>query len=285
LKVILRKPGWVNKKIDFSKTDKIQKLFNKLKISTVCNEARCPNISECFLKGTATFLILGDICTRQCRFCNVKKGKPARVDIFESEKIVEAVKILNLKYVVITSVTRDDLDDGGAFLFADCIKKIRDFNPEIKVEVLVPDFKGKSDSLLKVINAKPDVFGHNIETVPELYYIRKGASYDLSLSVIAFAKQHNLITKSSIMLGLGEKEDQVIRVFMDLKNNGCDFLSIGQYLQPDSNLMPVKEYLKPEKFEFYEKKAKEIGFLYVKSGIYVRSSYLAEEYFYKSQKE
>lgn len=285
MKVILKKPRWVNKKIDFAKIDKIQKIFNKLKISTICNEARCPNISECFSRETATFLILGDICTRQCRFCNVKKGKPAQVDIFESEKIVEAVKVLNLKYVVITSVTRDDLDDGGAFLFADCIKKIKNFNPEIKVEVLVPDFKGDRDSILTVANAKPDVFGHNIETVAELYHIRKGASYDLSLSVIAFAKQHNLTTKSSILLGLGEKENQVIRTFYDLKNNGCDFLSIGQYLQPDNNLIPVKEYLKPEKFEFYEKKAKEIGFLYVKSGIYVRSSYLAEEYFYKSQKE
>ncbi len=272
------KPFWLNKKIDFKNLNKVQKILNTLNINTVCESARCPNISECFSKNTATFMILGNICTRQCKFCNVKKGKPEKIMKDESERVLKAVKLLNLKYVVITSVTRDDLLDGGAFLFADCIKKIKEYNHRIKVEVLVPDFKGKKNVILKVLKEKPDVFGHNIETVPELYYIRKGANYKRSLKVLSFAKQYGFKTKSAILLGLGEKKPQVLKVFKDLRKAGCDFLSLGQYLQPGKELLPVKEYIKPEIFEFYKNKAYEMGFLHVESGSYVRSSYMAEKY-------
>ncbi len=269
---------WLNKKIDFKSLNKVQRILNTLNINTVCESARCPNISECFLRNTATFMILGDICTRQCKFCNVKKGIPRTIEKDESERVLEAVKLLNLKYVVITSVTRDDILDGGAFLFADCIKKIKEYNNEIKVEVLVPDFKGDINAILKVLKEKPDVFGHNIETIPELYYIRKGANYKRSLEVLSFAKQHNFKTKSAILLGLGEKKEQVLKVFEDLRKAGCDFLSLGQYLQPGRELLPVKEYITPEIFEFYKNKAYEMGFLHVESGPYVRSSYMAERY-------
>lgn len=276
--IIKIRPDWLKKKIDFEKLNNVQKILNEFSINTVCVSARCPNISECFSKNTATFMILGNICTRGCEFCNVAKGTPGKADKSESKKVLQAVKQLKLKYVVITSVTRDDLDDGGAFLFADCIQKIKNYDNNIKVEVLVPDFKGNKESILTVLKEKPDVFGHNIETVPELYYIRKGADYKRSIEVLEFAKKNGAKIKTAILLGLGENKEQVVKVLKDLRNINCDFLSIGQYLQPDKKLLPVREYIKPEDFEYYKKIAYEMGFVHVESGSYVRSSYMADKY-------
>ncbi len=276
----MKRPAYAVKKIDFKAMHETEAALSGLKLHTVCHQARCPNISECFKKGTATFLILGDTCTRSCVFCNVKKGKPEGIDKSEALRVAQAVKKLKLKYAVITSVTRDDLKDGGAFAFAEVIKCIRDINPEIKVEVLVPDFKADRESIKNVVDAKPDVFAHNVETVPSLYSIRIGADYKRSLKVLSVAKEISpyITTKSAILLGLGEKEEEVMEVFKDLVKTGCDYISIGQYMQPDKEHYNVVEYIKPEKFEWYKEKAYKAGFKHVESGVWVRSSYMAEKY-------
>jgi len=275
----MRKPEWLNKKIDFKKIAGTDNYMKDLGLHTVCHQARCPNISECFHKSTATFLILGDTCTRQCGFCSVAKGEPKPADETEPERVLKAVKRMKLKYVVITSVTRDDMQDGGAGIFARTIRAIKKYDISIKVEVLVPDFKGDMDSVKTVTGAKPEIFGHNLEVVPSLYYIRKGAEYKRSLDVLSFArKEPNILTKSGIMLGLGEKQEEVIKVFEDLRQAGCEFLSIGQYLRPASQNHEVVEYINPAKFEEYKAKALDMGFLHVESGPYVRSSYNAGGY-------
>jgi len=277
----MRKPPWLNKKINLKACHTLKLLLKDLKLHTICEEAGCPNISECFSKKTATFLILGDICTRNCRFCGVKKGKPCPVDEREPERVAEAVRRLNLRHVVITSVTRDDLPDGGAEQFAQTILSIKKVMPNIIIEVLIPDFKGNRQAIERVIKAGPDVIGHNIETVPRLYPdVRQAADYFRSLEVLKAVKtlSNGIYTKSGLMLGLGEEEGEVLEAFKALREADCGFLSLGQYLPPSSKSFPVKEYIHPDKFNYYKEKALSLGFLYVASGPYVRSSYLAEEY-------
>ncbi|MBU1087685.1 MAG: lipoyl synthase [Candidatus Omnitrophica bacterium] len=276
-----RKPDWLKKKIDLAKCLDLHRLFGQLELNTVCKEAHCPNISECFSAKVATFLILGNICTRKCRFCAVKKGIPQPIDSNEPQRLAEAVKKLGLKHVVITSVTRDDLADGGAEAFVQNIKGLKFLNPGLKVEVLVPDFQGDARLIKRVIQAGCDIFAHNIETVPELYsQVRADSDYQRSLKVLKTAKEIdcNIYVKSGIMLGLGETEKQLSEVLTAIKKTGCDFLSIGQYLAPSKSHYPVKEFIHPDKFVFYKQKAEELGFTHVESGAYVRSSYLASEY-------
>jgi lipoic acid synthetase len=276
-----KRPNWLNKKIELKKCKNIFLLLKDLNLHTICQEAKCPNISECYFKGVATFLILGNICTRNCRFCAVKKGKPQELDYKKPERIVEAIKRLKLKHVVITSVTRDDLEDGGASVFRDVVIAIRKELKDVKIELLIPDFKGSQKALREIIGVKPDLIAHNVETVPRLYKeIRWQANYDCSLKILELIKKYdkNIYTKSGIMLGLGEKEKEVLDVLLDLRKVNCDFLSIGQYLAPSKNHFPVKEYVHPDKFIYYKAKALEFGFLYVASGPYVRSSYLASDY-------
>jgi lipoic acid synthetase len=288
----MQRPSYAKKKINFRDMHLTESVLSGLDLHTVCHQARCPNISECFGRGTATFLILGDICTRGCSFCNMKRGTPAAVDRSEAKSVAEAVQKLKLKYAVITSVTRDDLPDGGAAQFAQVIRLISSRpgikgqnegqSPDtgVKVEVLVPDFKADIDAIKTVMDARPFVFAHNVETVPSLYSVRKGADYKRSLEVLKAAKDMSVRTKikSAVMLGLGEKEGEVLEVFNDLVRAGCDYISIGQYLQPDKDRCPVKEYVKPEKFDRYKEKAYAAGFKHVESGVWVRSSYKAEEY-------
>lgn len=272
-------PQWVKKRISI--TDEYletKSLIEKYSLNTVCKEARCPNIYECFKKRYATFLILGQVCTRRCRFCSVKKGKTFPPDLNEPEKIAEIVAKLNLKYAVITSVTRDDLSDGGANQFSECVKKIREKSPETKIEVLIPDFRGNSERLRIVFESSPDVISHNLETVPALYSsIRQMADYNTSLNVLLQSKNAGFMTKSSIIAGLGEKKEEVIDVMKDLRRVLCDFFVIGQYLQPDKNNIPVVEFIRPEVFEYYKKTGESMGFKKVFAGTFYRTSYHAEE--------
>lgn len=264
------------KRISLADLDLLKKSFKQSGLHTVCQAAKCPNIGECFKNKTATFMILGDICSRNCAFCATTHGKPLDVDKEEPLKLANTIKNLGLKYVVITSVTRDDLSDGGAEHFKDVVNKIREEIPNIKIELLVPDFKGVEKSIDIVLSSKPDVFGHNIETVPELYEFRKWADYNRSLNVLSYAKKKGFITKTGIMLGLGETEEQLLNVFNDLKRINCDILTIGQYLKPlKDNANMVKEYT-DEEFQYLKQKALEVGIKTCVSGKYVRSSYFAE---------
>lgn len=253
--------------------------MRSLGLHTVCQEANCPNLPECFNRQTATFLILGKNCSRNCSFCNVQKNQPEVVDPLEPFHVAEAVKGLGLKYVVITSVTRDDLADGGAKHFAMVVAQIKEVNPGVLIELLIPDFQGAQKPLLEVIGAQPAVIGHNVETVPRLYpAVRPQAVYEKSLEVLDYLKvnSQNIFTKSGIMVGLGENEGEVISVFKDLRRVGCDFLTIGQYLAPSKKHHPVVEYIHPEVFERYRVIGLELGFREVASGPFVRSSYQAE---------
>ncbi|MDD5505680.1 MAG: lipoyl synthase [Candidatus Omnitrophica bacterium] len=278
----MMKPVWLNKKIFLEGCSQVKGILKDLRLHTVCEEALCPNMGECFNKRQATFIILGAICTRACRFCGVAKGKPLALDVDEPGRIVEAVKKLGLTHVVITSVTRDDLPDGGASAFAQTILSLRAIGSRISIETLIPDFNADHKSLRLLTDAAPDIIAHNIETVPSLYKeIRpNGASYERSLEVLRGLKSiaPKIALKSGLMLGLGEKRDEVFAVFDDLVKAGCMFLSIGQYLAPSVKHFPVREYLHPEVFEEYKKEALRRGFSYVKSGPYVRSSYAASEY-------
>jgi lipoic acid synthetase len=240
----------------------------------------CPNLLECFSKKTATFLILGKYCTRNCTFCNVQKGEPEPVDVYEPEHIMQAVQELGLKYVVITSVTRDDLSDGGAFQFIQTIQKLQQFSEELLIEVLIPDFAGDWKALAGVLQAAPDVLNHNMETVPRLYNeVRPKADYHRSLAVLSNSKEiaPEIITKSGIMVGLGEREEEVIQVLHDLRSVDCDMLTIGQYLTPSRRHHPIMEYISPEQFLFYKKTAYQMGFKGVASAPLVRSSHGARE--------
>ncbi|MDD5282384.1 MAG: lipoyl synthase [Candidatus Omnitrophica bacterium] len=276
------KPSWLNKKISLRDCSQVKTLLKDLRLHTVCEEALCPNMGECFKARQATFIILGAICTRACRFCGVVKGQPLAPDVDEPRRIVEAVQKMGLNHVVITSVTRDDLPDGGASVFAETIFSLRVIGGGISIEALIPDFKADHKSLSVLANARPDILAHNIETVPSLYKkVRPaGASYSRSLDVLRSLKNiaPKIALKSGLMLGLGEKDDEVFEVFDDLVKTGCRLLSIGQYLAPSKNHFPVKRYLEPEVFEEYKKAALRQGFSYVKSGPYVRSSYAASEY-------
>ncbi|MFW6134555.1 MAG: lipoyl synthase [Elusimicrobiota bacterium] len=268
------------KKISFRRNRKINSFLSELNINTICTNALCPNISECFSKKHLTFLILGDICTRNCRFCGVKHGRPHLIDRDEPLRIKTAVKKLGLNHVVITSPTRDDLKDGGASVFAGTTTIIKQYNPDICVELLIPDFNGNEKSLQTVINSNPDIIGHNIETVPRLYKIRTGADYIRSLSILKTIKyiDPSVKTKSCLMLGLGETDNEIIKTMKDIKKTGCNFFCLGQYLAPRKSNYPVKEYINPDNFEKYKQIAYSIGFEHVESGFYVRSSYKAQEY-------
>lgn len=259
---------------------KIKKLLRSLDLHTVCEEANCPNIGECFSKRTATFMILGDICTRNCPYCSVSHGKPLPPDPDEPQKVAQAVRKLGLRYVVITSVDRDDLPDGGASQFAMVIEAIKSIPEEIKVEVLIPDFKGNIKSLKTVVNANPDTVNHNIETVPRLHKkMRPGGNYKRSLDILKAVKDINpgMITKSGFMVGLGETMEDILQLLVDLKNSEVDIITVGQYLQPSKNNVPVSKYYTDEEFQQIEKLARQIGFKQVFCGRLVRSSYHAGE--------
>ena len=282
---IKRKPSWIKSKLINSKEFfKTKSLINKSKLVTVCQEANCPNITECWSKRHATFMIMGDTCTRACSFCDVSTGKPQPLDPFEPYKISNAVKKLNLNHVVITSVDRDDLPDGGSNHFHDVILATKKINPNTSIEVLTPDFLRKGEAYKKVIEANPDVFNHNIETVPGLYkQIRPGARYFASLELLKKSKEmnKNIFTKSGIMVGLGEKKDEIIQVMDDLISANVDFLTIGQYLQPSSKHHPLERYYHPDEFKELGEIAKSKGFLLVSSTPLTRSSYHADEDFRK----
>ncbi len=253
-------------------------LLRKAGLHTVCESARCPNMAECFSRPTATFMILGDHCTRSCRFCGVTQGKPDRPDPGEAQRVAKAAQTLGLKYTVVTSVTRDDLPDRGAQAFVEVIRELRDKLPGSGVEVLIPDFMGENKSIDQVVDAGPDVFGHNIETVPRLYSTaRPEADYRRSLDVIHRARELGSITKSGIMVGLGETYDEIFQVMDDLLDAGCRVLTIGQYLQPSRSCLPVERYLELEEYDVLKKEAGKRGFAEVFSGPLVRSSYLADQ--------
>jgi len=277
-----QRPEWLNKKIDLSACNSMKSMLRDLSLHTVCEEAACPNISECFHKGTATFMILGSTCTRSCKFCNIKEGKPSSVDSNEPSHVADAVERFKLRHVVITSVTRDDLSDGGAEQFAETILAVRNKTPNVKIEVLVPDFMLNIHSIVNVVAARPDIINHNIETVARLYNeVRPQAVYRRSLELLRICKGlagGKFCTKSGIMVGLGETQEEVLSTISDIRRVGTDFLSIGQYLAPSREHYPVKEYVKPEVFKHYGQEAKKLGFKSVSSAPYVRSSYLAEEY-------
>lgn len=279
----MRHPEWI--RVRLFETHETKKILRQFNLSTVCEEARCPNQGECFSKKTATFMILGDKCTRNCSFCAVESAHPQPPNKYEPERIAEAVMSLGLKFVVITSVTRDDLSDGGASHFAETIRAIRQKGKNIKIEVLTPDFRGDLKALKTVLDAQPDVFNHNIETVPRLYpTVRPKADYFVSLNMLKSTKRlyPDIKTKSGIMLGLGEKKAEVLAVLSDLRETGCDFLTIGQYLMPRKENIPVVEYVKPEVFEEYGTRGLEMGFKAVASSPLTRSSINAEEMFGKS---
>jgi len=284
---IKKKPEWIRSKLTNSKEFFLTKtIVNNNNLVTVCQEANCPNITECWSKRHATFMIMGDTCTRACAFCDVKTGVPGKLDQLEPVKIAEAVKKLNLKHVVITSVDRDDLDDGGSEHFFEVINQTRKSNPNTTIEVLTPDFLRKGDAYKKVLDAKPDVFNHNIETVPSLYLkVRPGSRYFASLELLKNAKMINkkIFTKSGIMVGLGEKKDEILQVMDDLKAADVDFLTIGQYLQPSVRHHPLDRYYTPEEFDELGSIAKAKGFLLVSSSPLTRSSYHADEDFAKLQ--
>jgi lipoic acid synthetase len=282
-----KKPEWLRIKLPSGENYvKVRQTVSSLGLHTVCEEARCPNIGECWGAGTATIMIMGDICTRGCRFCSVASGRPLYLDPDEPEKVAKAIKKWGLKYVVITSVCRDDLQDGGANHIAKTIKAVKLHCPEIIIEPLIPDFNGNRHAIEKVAYAGPEVISHNIETISRLSPLIRDprATYEQSLRVLKTIKEidYKIYTKSSIMLGLGEVEEEVMLAARDLRSAGVDIVSIGQYLQPTSRHLPVKEYVTPEKFDSYRKSIEKLGFSYVVAGPFIRSSYKAGELFIKN---
>ncbi len=277
----LRKPAWIRAKAPMGAgVNRIKRILREQKLSSVCEEAACPNLGECFNHGTATFMIMGDICTRRCPFCDVAHGKPQPLDVGEPLQLADAVQAMGLQYVVITSVDRDDLRDGGAAHFAACVRQVRRCNPGIRVEVLVPDFRGRRDVALAALGAAPpDVFNHNLETVPRLYRkARPGADYAESLQLLKQYKamQPEVLTKSGLMLGLGEAVEEIEAVMRDLREHGCDMLTLGQYLQPSREHLPVERFVTPDEFERLRVFGESLGFGNVASGPLVRSSYHAD---------
>lgn len=290
----MRLPGWIKAKSfveDLPRRGGLhdtKQMLRNYGLSTVCEEARCPNKCECFSKPTATFMILGSVCTRSCGFCSVKSAIPSPIEEDEPERVAMAAKEMGLKYVVITSVTRDDLRDGGASHFAKTVQAVRRHLPDAKVEVLTPDFKGDYNALKTVLDSRPDVFNHNLETVPRLYpYVRPQADYMTSLNILLNAKRiaPDISTKSGLMLGLGETFNEVVSVLKDLRNVDCDTITIGQYLRPSKKNLPVMEYVRPAMFNVYREVALEIGFRYVASAPLVRSSMNAEEMYNNGEEE
>jgi len=278
----MRKPEWIRMKVpDSVRFQEIKQILRENNLHTVCEEASCPNIGECFSGGTATFMILGDICTRRCPFCDVAHGKPLTPDTQEPENLGRTIAKMQLKYVVITSVDRDDLRDGGAQHFVDCIQSVRAHSPQIKVEILVPDFRGRLDQALDILTlAPPDVMNHNLETVPRLYkQARPGADYSNSLMLLkAFRELHpDVPTKSGLMLGLGETDDEILQVMQDLRDHHVTMLTLGQYLQPSIHHLPVQRFVTPERFKTFEQEALAMGFTHAACGPMVRSSYHADQ--------
>ena len=277
----IKKPNWIRiRHANSSKVNELKKTLRSQELFTVCEEAQCPNLSECFNHGTATFMIMGQICTRRCPFCDVAHGRPKPLDINEPEHLADTISKMALKYVVITSVDRDDLRDGGASHFKDCIDNIRKKTPLVKIEILTPDFRGRVEKALNIFDdCAPDVFNHNLETVPSLYpKVRPGSDYEQSLDLLkSFKERHpHVKTKSGLMLGVGETDTQVINVLKDLREHQVDMLTLGQYLQPSRHHLAVEEYITPEQFEKYKMIAIDLGFSQVASGPMVRSSYHAD---------
>lgn len=275
----VKKPEWLRIKMQpGNKNNFVENTIEELELNTVCKEANCPNRMECFSRKTATFMILGSVCSRNCRFCNVTNGEPQKVDPREPENVAKAVEKLGLKHVVITSVTRDDIEDGGAQQYVRVIEEIKKLTPDVAIEVLIPDFQGDKDALQKVIAAKPKVINHNVETVPNLYEnVRPEAIYSRSLELLKRVKDEDpsIYTKSGIMVGLGESEEQVVALMKDLRGVGCDIMTIGQYLAPSKEHHPVVEYIHPDIFKKYEEIGLSLGFKYVASSPLTRSSYYA----------
>jgi lipoic acid synthetase len=280
---MLRKPSWLRIKLPRSsdRIDSIKANLRKHNLHSVCEEASCPNLSECFNHGTATFMILGDICTRRCPFCDVGHGRPLAVDTEEPKKLALSLKDMALKYVVITSVDRDDLRDGGAQQFADCVKEIHEQAPNTKIELLVPDFRGRMDRALEILNQHPPhVFNHNLETAPRLYTkARPGANYQWSLDLLKKFGEANptVNTKSGLMVGLGETNEEILQVMRDLRSHGVTMLTIGQYLQPSKDHLPVERYVHPDEFNMFQEEAVKMGFEHAACGPLVRSSYHADK--------
>jgi lipoic acid synthetase len=271
------RPDWLKVKVPLGdRFAHLKNLVEGQKLHTVCEEARCPNMGECWNAGTATFMILGDICTRSCGFCAVKTGKPIGLDLEEPVRVAEAIRVMGVRHAVITSVNRDELPDGGAGVFAETIRQARLVNPGVTVEVLIPDFKGIWWALEIVLRAAPDILNHNVETIPRLYLeVRPQAKYERSLELIRRAKEGGAVTKSGLMLGLGEEIDEVVAVMRDLRDGGCDIVTLGQYLQPTKDHLPVQRYVHPDEFRWLKGKGLSMGFRHVESGPLVRSSYHA----------
>lgn len=274
------RPDWLKIKIPSGEEyARLKNLITGHKLHTVCEEARCPNMSECWNAGTATFMILGDVCTRSCGFCNVKTGRPTWLDKEEPARVADAIRIMGVRHAVITSVNRDELADGGAEIFAETIRQSRVVNPDITIEVLIPDFQGDRRALDIVLAEKPEILNHNTETVPRLYKkVRPQAKYERSLQVIKWSKEAGMVTKSGIMVGLGEREQEVLEVMRDLHAAGCDIMTIGQYLRPTKEHLPVDRFVHPDEFAMYKRTGLEMGFKMVESGPLVRSSYHAEKH-------
>ncbi len=273
-----RRPEWLKARVPAGETyARLKGIVTNHKLHTVCEEARCPNMGECWNHGTATFMILGDICTRSCGFCAVKTGRPTELDAGEPLRVAEAVRLLNVRHAVITSVDRDELYDGGAQIFAETILRIRELSPGTTVEVLIPDFKGEEFALDIVLTALPDILNHNIETVPRLYpAVRPQAKYQRSLELLGRARKKGFVTKTGMMLGIGERTDEIITVMEDLRATDCTILTLGQYLQPTKEHIPVDRYVHPDEFRMLKEKGLAMGFRHVESGPLVRSSYHAE---------
>jgi lipoic acid synthetase len=275
-----KKPKWLRVKLPVGKKyTELRSLVDKYKLNTICTSGSCPNMGECWGEGTATFMILGNICTRSCGFCGVKTGRPETVEWDEPEKVARSIKLMSIKHAVITSVDRDDLKDGGSIIWAETVEAIRRTNPNTTLETLIPDFQGNTKQIDRIIEVHPEVVSHNMETVRRLTRdVRIQAKYDRSLGVLKYLKDNGMRSKTGLMLGLGETEEEVIQTMKDLQGVGLDILTIGQYLQPTKNHLPVKEFITPDQFKKYETIGLEMGFMYVESGALVRSSYKAHKH-------
>ena len=277
-----KKPSWLKVKLPTGKEySNVRQIVTEHKLHTICESGNCPNMGECWGAGTATFMILGNICTRSCGFCAVKTGRPLPADYEEPMRVANSVKLMNVKHCVITSVDRDDLKDGGSIIWVETVNAVRKLSPQTTMETLIPDFKGDWDNLQRIIDVAPEIVSHNLETVRRLTrQVRIQAKYDRSLEVIKRLKEGGMRTKSGVMLGLGETEEEVIETMKDLINSGCDILTLGQYLQPTTKHLPVVEFIKPEQFAKYKEIGLKLGFKYVESGPLVRSSYHAEKHLF-----
>lgn len=275
-----KRPDWLKVKLPTGDNySDVRNLMRNNKLNTVCEEARCPNIAECWNHRTATFMILGDTCTRSCGFCNVKLGLPTELDLDEPRRVVDAIKQLNLRHAVITSVNRDELDDGGASIFKECVRLTREEKPDCTIEILIPDFKGYEKAFEIIMQYPPDILNHNLETVKRLYHaVRPQAKYERSLNLIKWFKSRGMKTKSGIMVGIGERTEEVLELMKDLFEHGCEIMTIGQYLQPTKNHLPVDRFVTPDEFRMYNEEGMKMGFKIVESSPLVRSSYHADQH-------